>query len=1604
MAECSSMAMSASKSYSFQGTEVDLQSEKPRSKSSIIDFLEHFKVISEQEKVTTLLKRLMFAESYSEVSEVFDEMSEIIKDLKLNVTMNGDVELGIDSYNCFVYCGNTNFYFCHKHVFFELLPIEPQSVRDAWNLLKPVINFRDCDTDKEYLQKRQHILTHLEKIFNTEVLGIAQEAAEEINQFLTNNITVDSSHMGQGDAQVVFPAADGKGKATEIDLDAHEVNYDACLKELHEKYGFFVDDLSECIAYDKSLLPTEKKAVLHDFYIKLKIIEECKSFDDIQYLLKLLNRYLSIKCSLIKSKSDQGEQVCLVYYKRHQTRGKPEEAKIDSHIVQLPIQLAPEVFEKQMGEFELIGLDDLKVKPKKESESSPKSEFSTSWFSGLFFKLKERGPLTKPPEIPKRTLVKKKPERQPAIQNVIDQISEASGFSDEIFNQCMAENGDIKERIYAGGRFEEHEKATLLFSLNLKAENLKKLEVASNQASLNSGRKALRPETAVKKSTARDPKIQQIINQLPELDVYTDEQFESCMNQSQEIKNCVFRCGELSAGEKGTFVAFLESFFPDVKKAIPEAQPPSKSMPANNSRMIGNLKAKIPKLLTYSDSIIDQALKSMEKEFRSELCRQAESRATVDSFYSSMLIEAAQELVRNSIPAPNITTQQVTRQSSSASAVTHAPVSLYPNSHGERDETQRSSRSKLKDVPHFYSDFGIFDVDHVPELIEKAHDKIEGDFMCLRDTVTLNEHGFWTVKLANEILTLARNEEGNYTQESKQKITEIKAQAKAIVEEFGEDLSYIECKMKQEVRKSSNIKGKEVWLEKVEAGKYKRPMLWRFHTIDAKYRGHITKAIVDGALKLYENSRVYFSEEMKNNIRMTDEQAQQICDNGHYSKIERELAHFVDPTGREINLHEWMRPIQLSELIEYVDAKRFVEEIPLTFCERIYAFVILNACASVISKGCNPKGIVGFHVSDFFSMLNNNLVMPADFKSLHDNPLGSACSDINNSGVVSLGSAEANQTAIIRILQHRVQQKWQMLPTREPLEYVSHYLSDYRGKNLLEKIEARLQVPISTWIYQIDASLLETENIGQFCESIAFFIRVDTLMSKFPQLRIDFRNYCFGVKQLRSIIEAGFVTTENLRILSQFEGLVDTCEQYGHNFNEILEERYAVDRKQYDKLEHYQKLEVDQVWALRNLLRDINRNQLPFSLSLLPPLQFAFSSWQGNCNFNTAMQFLIRTVPPHAVEEQCRKIFNEGVINDFWKNDTEEARYKAVIAFRALQQKYIKIMQGRLPPQILSIEAYNFFEAVRWLVELKADKTTKLVQVAKVPDIGSMRQDDIPNILSGVYAILGLDENPNSGFQDTIVESAVYGEREFSRVVIAEGAKEEYYFGKTCGTDHLNQKASSEYTQLSELIRFTESEGNKVATKKPWTAAELGVPNLESEAIDLETVRKNAVLVKDANNFECVTFNFSFYTQKQRRHIEHAIVNHLKTGEPFEVPIVYPNKKAGGQTVYYYGTVNLDIQGMVLQRGDNGGHYFYVTRQANGDFTYQDDTRDLTLSQHKLVKEEFIDCQDVTDVIMLNPQKSEQYTPALVSAKVVQNNEGKIFNWQSRLPLHVETV
>ena len=1098
----------------------------------------------------------------------------------------------------------------------------------------------------------------------------------------------------------------------------------------------------------------------------------------------------------------------------------------------------------------------------------------------------------------------------------------------------------------------------------------------------------------------RNSKIQNIIDQLPELDIYTDEQFEICMKQSQEMNNCVYRGGKLDSGEKATFIAYLESFFPDAKKVVSDTQPPSKSMLSNKSQ-IESLKAKIPELIAYEDSIINRALKSMEEEFRAELCRQAESQATVEGFYSSMLIEAAQKLARSSIPASNITTQQVTHQSSPASAVTHAPVSLYPNSHGERDETQLHGKTELKAVPDFESDFGAFDSDHVPELIEKAHDKIEGDFMCLRDAVTLNERGFWTKKLANEILNLERDDKGNYTQESKQKITEIQAEAKALVEQFGEDLGYIECKMKEEALKDSRIKGKEEWLEKVEAGKYKRPTLWRFHTIDSNYRGHITKAIVDEALKLYENSRVYFSEEMKNNIRMTDEQAQQICNNGHYSKIDRELAHFVDPTGRKINLHDWMRPIQFSELIKYVDAKRFVEEVPLTFCERIYAFVILSECANVISGGRNPKGIVGFQVSDCYSMLNNNLVMPADYNSLNNEFLGSACQDMNNYGKVSLSSAQVNQTAIIRMLQHRAQQKWQMLPTKEPLDYVSHYLSNYRGKNLLKEIEARLQRPISTWVYQIDASLLTPENIGQFCESISFFIRVDNLMSKLPQLRIDFGNNCFGVKQLLSIIEAGFVTTENLRILSQFE---ETYEQHGHNFNETLEQHYAVGGEQYEMLEHYQKLEVNQAWALRNLLRQINRDQSPFSLSLLPPLQFAFSSWQGNCNFNTAMQFLIRTVPPHVVEEQCGKIYREGGINDCWKNDIEEARYIAVDAFKALQQKHIKIMQGRLPPQILSIEAYNFFEALRWLVELKADKTTKLVQVAKVPDIGSMRQDDIPNILSGVYAILGLDENPNSGFQDTIVESAVHGEREVSRVVKAAGAREEYYFGKTCGTDHLDHKASPEGTQLCELIRFAESEVNKAATAKLWTPAELGLASLEGEDVNLKTVRKNAILVKDINNFDCVTFNFAFYTREQRRHIEHAIVNHLKTGKLFEVPIVYPKKTAGGQTEYHYGTVNLDIQGMVLQRGDNGGHYFYVTRQANGDFTYQDDTRDLTLSQLKSVKEEFVDCQDVTDVIMLNPQKSEQYTPALVSAKVMPNSKGQIFNWQSRLPLHVETV
>ncbi|RYV00656.1 hypothetical protein SOPP22_17780 [Shewanella sp. OPT22] len=1096
----------------------------------------------------------------------------------------------------------------------------------------------------------------------------------------------------------------------------------------------------------------------------------------------------------------------------------------------------------------------------------------------------------------------------------------------------------------------------------------------------------------------RDPKIQNIIDQIPELGVYTDEQFFHCMSQFQELNTWVYRHDELSTQEKQLIPGYFLVLFPRVEEVVVEVHQPTLS------EMLAKLKAKIPKLLTYPDSIINQALKSMDEEFRAELCSQAESQDQVESFYSSMLIEAAQELARNSIPVPNLATQQLTHQSSTASAVTHAPVSLYQNPYDERDETQLHGKTELKSAPDFESDFGVFDVNNVPERIVKAHEVIEDDFMCLRDTVTLNENGFWTEKLAGEILTLARNDEGNYTQESKQRITEIKAQAKAIVEEHGEDLGFIKREIQDKVRKDSRIKGKEQWLEDVEDGKYKkRPILWRYHNADAQYKSYIINGIVDEVVKQYENSRVYFSEEMKKNIRMTDEQAKFICNTSQYQKIYQELANFVDPTGQKVNLHELMEPIKFTELIKHVDAKRFVEELPLTFCERIYAFVILKSCAAVISEKSKLKGIVDLEVSDCFSMLNNNLVMPADYNSLNNELVGSACQEMNNFGEVSLSSAHVNQTAIIRILQHRAQQKWQMLPT-DPLEYVCHYLRHYRGGDLLKDIEARLGKPISKWIYQVDASLLTPENIAQFCESILFFIRVDNLMSKLPQLRIDFGNYCFGIKQLQSIIGSEFVTRENWIILSQFEELVKTYEQSGYNVDQALEGLYAINTEQYERLEPNDKSEVDKVWKLRNLLRSINQNQLPFSQSQLPPLQFAFSSWQGNCNFNTTMQFLIRTVPPRVVYEQCEKIYCEGGNNGHWKNDIEEARYIAVEAFRALQQKHIKIKEGLLPPQFLSIEAYNFFEAVRWLVELKADKTTKLVQSAKVFDIGSMRQDDIPNILSGLYAILGFDENPNSGFQDIIVETSTYNGREVSRVVKARGAKEEYYFGKTCGTDHFDDKASTEDTQLSELIRFTESEGNKAATEKLWTPAELGLASLEGENVNLETVRKTAILVEDIHKFECVTFNFSFFTRTQRRHIEHAVVNHLKTGRPFEVPIVYPQRTGEGKTVYYYGTMNLDIQGMVLQRGDNGGHYFYATRQANRDFTYQDDTRDLTLPQLKVIKDEFKDCRNVTDVIMLNPQKNAQYTPALVSAKVMPNSNGKIFNWQSQLPLHMENV
>ena len=716
----------------------------------------------------------------------------------------------------------------------------------------------------------------------------------------------------------------------------------------------------------------------------------------------------------------------------------------------------------------------------------------------------------------------------------------------------------------------------------------------------------------------------------------------------------------------------------------------------------------------------------------------------------------------------------------------------------------------------------------------------------------------------------------------------------------------------------------------------------------------------------------FFNDTMRKNLLLTRAESVCKCKKLHYETTKMAMENFVNPYNEKVNLVTEMWPLTYQELLDNIFPELFVINTPLNLSQQVYAYIILRKCSDVYCSGQNTKGLSRFRKTECYSMINNHLLLGSDYHNLFF-----SFSTTLKDGYTQ-AFAEATSSTLARIIMHRPQQECSL--DLAELQSIEEQLLNYRNVNLYQKLQQTLQLTLPVMQQSIDKYYLSTQNINECCCIIYHFFWLEHLIYKYPSINRQVPRTFLNANSLVLLINHGGLMTDDFAVISQFHQLtVNFTIEENWNFEQRVRSYFCLTEDQYNELNAQQYSEYHCVWKLSHLITKLNQFEPSHSKAIIPLQHVGFPSWSGNCNFNTALQFIIRAVPHEIIVELLDYAKFQGLSKDNeWKSELEHARFVALHALEHLVFFGQQILKGNQRPQFLSAQSYRFFEAMRWLAQLKAEGTSKLNNSLRVYGLDRMEQDDVPNLISGLYKVLGLEQHNVTGFRDIEVQTAIYNDRKFQRVVIIQKRETNLlrYFAKNCFALNLYMKVKPQETQLNEIITFKEDILKKADKTKPWNPFQLGMVGANFRTSLLDTEAEHAIVIEDPERFNSVNFVLGV-DDGIRKPLGYGVVNILDSGGVFEAPVVVVKTKNNTEH-YFYGSVLLQITMIGLQIGVVEGHYIIASKQPDGQFTIQDDFRDSTIAQLQLVNPMFAGCKTINDVILKG-----ECTPFLLHTKVV---------------------
>ncbi|MGB0893024.1 MAG: hypothetical protein ACPGUD_01345 [Parashewanella sp.] len=368
---------------------------------------------------------------------------------------------------------------------------------------------------------------------------------------------------------------------------------------------------------------------------------------------------------------------------------------------------------------------------------------------------------------------------------------------------------------------------------------------------------------------------------------------------------------------------------------------------------------------------------------------------------------------------------------------------------------------------------------------------------------------------------------------------------------------------------------------------------------------------------------------------------------------------------------------------------------------------------------------------------------------------------------------------------------------------------------------------------------------------------------------------------------------------------------------------------------------------------------LKFILMQTPSPQMqaiGFTPWNNTCNFNTALQVLIRTLPPKLFKSEHLEPDGSFLCNSI-RDMIEEG-------------KSILNPIGGSRPRMFTQHQQKVFLACRYLAKHK-----KIDACFNVESIDKMKQIDTTELVKGMLTAVGLQQSP--------VFCAVQQECEFA-----------IHNGKTLKrVTHNREKFCVPIINCFGLEVIGKKKGNQTSIRDwydifcehPYPTQDI---NTQWEVLNPATQKKDVCELDTKKRYvQCIdeqSFKYMFLALDATgmpELAETARVSFKNSGETLTIPIV--NKKGR------FGNANLRLRVVVLHtstsRSSAAGHFISATHHYNPSsppssfYTFQDDNRDLSFSA--FIK--YIDQSDTTGLAQRWTDihkliESKKYTPCMM--------------------------